>query len=131
MHGAMPNDPLTPLDEGEAARDRSLPDDLRALAAHGRAFASAEFAFQKARAGYVGRQAKNIAILVVVAVVFVFFALMGLVFGLILALTPPLTAWGATAVVCGVLLAVALGCLWLAFRQWRGMSAALSEGSTT
>ncbi len=92
--------------EDLGAQDRSLPDDLRALADDAKALAEAEFAYQKARAAYAGSGAKLLAILGALAAVLFFFTLMALVVGSVIALVPVFGGWGATAVVCGTLLAV-------------------------
>jgi uncharacterized membrane protein YqjE len=86
----------------------SLSDDLRQLIDDGRALAAAELAWQKSRAAYVGKQAGGIAILGLIAAALAFCALMALIFGLVLALTPPLSAWGAMGAVVGGLLLAAL-----------------------
>lgn len=112
------------------AKDRSLQDDLQQLAAEARALAAAEFAYQKSRAAYAGQETRSVAILGVLAAALAFFALMALTVGLVIALTPPLTAWGATAVVCGGLLALALVCVLLARSRWNGMKATLGETET-
>lgn len=100
------------LDETETLasadpRDRSLAGDLRSLAETGRTLAQAELAYQKARAAYAGGEARTIAILGVLAAVLVFFALMGLTFGLVLGLATQFGPWIATAIVVGGLLVVA------------------------
>lgn len=122
----MMHELVTPPVAVEEARERSLSEDLRDLADHARTFAQAELSYQKTRAAYAGQEAKSITVYAVLAAVFLFFAAMGLVFGLILALTPILTAWGATAVVCIVLLGVAALCGWLSLRRFRHLTAALS-----
>lgn len=101
--------PLTATELNEA-ENRSLREDLRQLAADARALADAEFAYQKSRAAFAGREARNLAILGAVAAAFVFFALMALVLGAVIALGPALTPWGATAAVAGALLLVAAVC---------------------
>lgn len=110
----------------EQARDRSLPDDLRSLGENARRFAEAEIAYQKTRASYTAGQVKIIAICGAVALVLAWFTLMGLVFGLILALAPHLTAWGSMALVCGLLLLATLICAGMALSRWRRMSTALA-----
>ena len=109
------------------AVERSLPEDLRQLAEDARALAEAEFAYQKSRAAFAGQEAKRIAILGLLAAVLVFFALMTLTFGLVLALTPLLTAWGATALVVGGLLLAAVLCGVVAAGLWRRMTATLAD----
>jgi hypothetical protein len=109
------------------ASERSLAEDLRQLADDARALAQAEIAYQKSRAAFAGQEVKWIAILGLLAAVLVFFALMALTLGLVLALTPILTAWGATAAVFVGLLAVAGLSALLASGRWKRMSAMLSD----
>jgi uncharacterized membrane protein YqjE len=93
--------------------NRSLVDDLRLLADDARTLAEAEFAYQKSRAQVFGGGIGKIVGLAVAALLLVSLALMGLVVGLILALSPLITAWGATAVVVGVLMILAgMAALW-------------------
>ncbi len=94
----------------EADDSPTLGEDLRDLAAEAKALALAELAYQKSRAAYAAGEAKGIAALAVVALVFVFFAVMALVVGLVIALGPLLTAWGAMAAVTLALLAIAALC---------------------
>ncbi len=101
--------------------DRSLADDLRQLADDSKSFAKAEAAYQKARVAYAGDQARGLAIRGGLALAFVFFALMALTLGLVLALTPLLTAWGATAVVVAGLLLLAWIVAASAAAKWRSM----------
>lgn len=89
------------------ARERSLNEDLHQLAQDARSYAQAEFQFQKSRAAYAAGASKSIVIYAVVALVLVFFALMALVVGLVIALAPLITAWGSTALVTLVLLGLA------------------------
>ncbi|MCB2078863.1 MAG: phage holin family protein [Novosphingobium sp.] len=109
------------------ARERSLPEDIRQLAADARTLAEAEFAYQKSRAAYAGQEIKGITVLGIVAAVLVFFAVMGLVLGAILALSPAIGAWGATAVVVGLLLVIALLCVLTAGMRWKRMKAMLAD----
>ena len=94
--------------EAEVLRERpTLEDDVRQLIGDGRAWAEAELAWQKARATFAGKQIGVVALLGLLALAFVFFSLMALVFGLVFALAPALGAWGATAAVTGGFLAAA------------------------
>lgn len=111
------------------APDRSLVDDVEALIDDGKTYLQAELAFQKTRAGYVAGSARNIAMLGALAVVFVVLALIGLTVGLILALSPLITAWGATAVVVGVLLLAAFVAVRMAGKRWSRMMV-ISSGTT-
>lgn len=95
-----------PPEAGE--QSGSLMEDVMSLLDDGVTYAEAEVAYQKSRLAYAGDRAKKVAILGGLAIVLVIFALFGLVFGAILALTPLLTAIGATALVVAILLVVAL-----------------------
>lgn len=95
-------------------RDRSLAEDLRQLAEDGKAYAEAELAFQKSRGIVAGQGVKGIAIFGALAAALVFFALMALTIGLVLALTPLIGAWGAMGASFGGLLILALICAMVA-----------------
>lgn len=105
----------------------SLADELRGFTEDARAYASAEFAYQKSRATYAGKQALIAAGLAGAALVFLFFALEALVFGAIIVLAPSLTPLGATAAVTGSLVAAALLLFALAMFRWRRMKAKIAE----
>lgn len=105
----------------------SLGDELRGLADDARALAQAEFAYQKSRATYAGKQVAIIAGLGGGALVFLFFAVEALVFGAVLTLAPRLTPLGATAAVTGCLVAAALLCVALALFRWKRMKAKITE----
>lgn len=87
--------------------DRSLVEDLRLLVGDARTLAEAEFAYQKSRAQVFGGGIGSILGFAAAALLLVSLALIGLVVGLVLALTPLITAWGAIAVVVGVLIILA------------------------
>jgi predicted RND superfamily exporter protein len=89
------------------ARERSLNDDLHQLAQDARVYAEAEFQFQKSRAAYTVSASKSIILYALLACVLVFFAIMALVVGLVIALAPLITPWGSTAVVTLGLLGLA------------------------
>ena len=112
----------------EAARERSLQEDLRLLADDARVLAQAELAYQKSRAAFAGQEAGRIALLGVLAAVLVFFALMALTLGVVLALTPVLGAWGATAAATGGLLLVAAILGMIVASRVRHMKATLTDG---
>lgn len=100
----------------EEFSDLSLAQDLRLLAQEAKTFAQAELAFQKSRAAYVGKETRNIVILLVIAAVLVFFAVMAFVVGTVIALGPLLGLWGAMAAVTVSLLLMA------AFGAWNARS---------
>ncbi|HEX8056828.1 MAG TPA: phage holin family protein [Novosphingobium sp.] len=114
---------------GEAARHRHLEDDLRGLVDRGLAFARAEVELQKARGIYAAGRLKWIALLGGLTLVLLFFSLVALTVGLVIALTPLLGALGATLAVFGGLVIVALICALIVVQQWKSMTRALSNRS--
>ena len=116
---------------GSEGEQPSLADDLRLLADEAKELAQAEFSFQKSRAAYVGTESRNIALLLIVAVVLVFFALVALVVGTVIALGPLLGPWGAMAAVTIALLAIAGFCAFRAKGRTARMMAILSDGGTS
>ena len=114
---------------GEEFTDLSLTQDLRLLADEAKTLAQAEFAFQKSRAAFVGGETKTIALLLVVAVVVVFFAVMALVIGTVIALGPLLGPWGAMAAVTLALVAIAAFCALSAKARIKGMMVIAGNGN--
>lgn len=105
--------------------ERSLREDVEALIEDGRTYLEAELVFQKTRAAYVADRAKGVVIFGAVAAVLAFLALIGLTVGLIIALTPLITAWGASAVVVTGLLLTALLSARKAGKSWSKLMAAI------
>lgn len=103
----------------EAAENRSLIDDVEVLIEDGRTYLEAELNYQKTRAMFAGDRAKGIALYGVVAFVFAWMALTGLTVGLIFALAPFLSGWGATVVVVVAWLIIAAAAVRVAARRWR------------
>jgi len=105
-----------------------IADELRQLIAAARQMAAAELAYQSTRARLMARAAAWIAASGVLMLALLFFVLMALVVGLLLALAPLLGPWGALgAVVGGLLLATLLVAL-VAWRSLRRFVALLSDG---
>jgi uncharacterized membrane protein YqjE len=102
-----------------AAEERSLIDDVEVLIEDGKTYLEAELNYQKTRALFVGDRVKRAALFTLVGFVFGWMALIALTVGLIVALTPPLSAWGATAVVVIVWLLIAVIALSVAAARWR------------
>ncbi len=122
-------DDTPPLIEDNAA-ERSLVADVRQLVEDSRTLVEAEIAYHKSRAIVAGQAAKGVAGWISLALALVFFALMALVLGLVLALVPALGAIGATvAVVLGLL---AMGALsgWVAVRRWQRAAALIADPET-
>jgi hypothetical protein len=113
--------------ESEDARDRSLIDDLRQLAADGRVLLEAELAYHKSRAVVAGAGAKGIAGWLALALALIFFALMALVLGLVLVLAEQIGALGATVAATIVLLIAAALAGWAAKRRWDRMAQAFAD----
>lgn len=88
--------------------DASLTDDVMAMYHDGKTYVQAELAFQKTRAAFTLEKGKSGAAYLAIALSLVHLALIALVVGLVIALTPLITAWGATAVVTGLLIIGAL-----------------------
>jgi uncharacterized membrane protein YqjE len=110
-----------------APPEDSLIEDVRILVEDGKTYLEAEIQYQKSRAALVADRGRSGAIHGAVALALVHLALVALVVGLVIALTPLITAWGATAVVVGVLVAVAVVFALKAKGKLAGISAALSE----
>lgn len=107
----MNRDEIPPTVGDEAPRSHesaSLGEELRALLAAAKAAFDTEFAFQTARASLVGKIMVRMALLALLVLALLFFVLMALVVGLLLALAPLLTPWGALAAVVIGLLAFTL-----------------------
>lgn len=119
-----------PDEPAAAARDdgiSSVISDVRQLAAEAKTFAEAELAFQTSRAQFAGAAAGRIALYGLVALVLAVFALGALVVGLLMALAPLVTAWGATGIVAGGLALAALLFVILALAKWKRAKAAIAE----
>lgn len=102
--------------------ERSLIDDLRLLAGDARTLAEAEFAYQRSRAQVFSGGIGKIVALGLGAFVLVSLALIGLVVGLVIALAPILTAWGATAVVVVALVVLAAVAALCARTSWHKLT---------
>ncbi len=121
-----PQDGSAPHAEPSAAT-RSLADDLEALVEDARTYLDAEMSYQKIRAGFVGDRLKKTVAFGAVAAYFAVLATIGLTVGLIIALTPLITAWGATALVVLALLLVAYLLVRKAGRAWNDIMGAVKS----
>ena len=118
-----------PLAEGEGVLEgdeRSLLDEVRALIDDGRTYLEAELGFQKTRAAFVADRAKSTMVFGGIAALLGFLALVGLTVGSIIALTPLLTAWGASALVVAILLVAAALAARGAARKWTSLVRAIA-----
>lgn len=104
----------------------SLADDVRNLVDEARDYASAELAWHRERALLAARGARAIAPYGLLAVGFVFLALMALPVGLVLSLAPVTGPWIATGVAILAMLLLAALCGAVAARKLRALRHALS-----
>ncbi len=124
-----------PLSEtGELPHDRtdlrSVIEDIEALVDGGRTYLDAELSYQKTRASFVADRLKKAVVYGIIAAVLGLLAAIGLTVGLIIALTPLVTGWGATAIVVGVLLLVAFLLIRRAAGSWGAIQQAMRDSSS-
>ncbi len=105
--------------------ERSLLEDVEALIDDGKTYLEAELAFQKTRAGFVADRAKAAVVFGALAALLGFLALVGLTVGLIIALTPSLGPWIASALVVAMLLLCAGLSARMASRRWNSLMQAI------
>ena len=119
-----------PIDDDASSVDPSLPpdhslsEDIRSLIDDGKTYFEAELQFQKSRAAFVADRGRSGAIYGVGALALIHLALVALVVGLVLALTPAIGAWAATGVVVAALLIVAVILGLMAKRRFTSLSSA-------
>lgn len=126
MSNSQPEKASTSASRDESV-DGSLTGDLRALFEDGQTLVEAELGYQTARVAYAWSRGKGVALLLILALFFAFFTLVSLVVGLLLALIPVLTAWGAMAVVTLGLAALAGLCFFTAVSRFRKARARLLD----
>jgi len=117
------------MTEPDPAEPPSLATLLRALIEDAQTLAEAELGYWRTALGFAVARIKTIALLLVGALFFAFFALMALVVGLLLALAPLIGAWGAMALVTVVLALVATWCVRRAITRGRRMIGLLRDGA--
>jgi Flp pilus assembly protein TadB len=106
---------------------RSLRDDVEALIEDGKTYLETELVYQKTRAAFVADRAKGAVIYGALAAAFGILALIGLTVGLIIALVPLLTAWGASALVVGLLAVAAFVAMRAASKRWDRLMQAIES----
>ncbi|MGN3973248.1 phage holin family protein [Tsuneonella sp. SYSU-LHT278] len=114
------------VDEDIGARD-SLTDDIVALLDDGRTMVEAEIQFQRTRAAFALDRGRAGAFYGVVAFALIHLALVALVVGLVIALSPIIGPWAATAGVVGVLIVAGLVLAMMARRRFARLARAYSE----
>jgi len=114
-------------DNRSPAFQESVVEELGALIDDGRTYAKAELAFQKTRAKLAGKAVGVAAASAVVAIILLHIAFLALAVGMVMALEPLVTIWGAIGIVVGVLLALVGFLLWIAVGNGKKLSALFSS----
>ncbi len=117
--------PLEDAPEDAEETLRSLREDVEALIADGRTYLQSELLYQKTRAAFVADRGKSALVYGAAGALLGLLALIGLTVGLIIALTPHLTAWGASALVVGLLLLGAGLAVRTAMARWTSLMGAI------
>lgn len=84
--------------------DESIVEELGAVIDDAKLYATAELAFQKTRAKLLGKNIGIAAGAVILAIILLHISIIALAVGLVIALEPLVTIWGAIAIVVGVML---------------------------
>ena len=100
-------------DEDPVPAGTSIASDVAALVEDGKTLFEAEIGFQKTRLAFAANRSKSALLSGLFALAFIHLALIALVVGMVIALTPYVTAFGAIAMVVGLLL---LGAMLLLLR---------------
>jgi uncharacterized membrane protein YqjE len=124
---ALFDDDKAPAAQGEQHELRSLREDVEALIEDGKTYLEAEVVYQKTRAAFVADRAKGAVMYGAVAILLAFLALIGLTVGLIIALSPLITTWGASALVVGLLAVGAFVMLRAASSRWNRLMQAIES----
>ncbi len=93
--------------ESTPAYDESIIEELGALISDAGLYATAEIAFQKSRAKFAGRTIGAAVGFAALALVLLHIALIAMAVGMVIALAPLVTIWGAIAIVVGIMLLAA------------------------
>lgn len=101
-------DPSMPSEEQEALdsviEDETIIEELSALVEDAGIYATAELAFQRTRAKLAGRNIVAVLAFVVLAIILLHISIIALAVGLVIALEPLVTIWGAIGIVVGIML---------------------------
>lgn len=112
-----------PSQPDDMPADDSIVQEMAALIDDGRTYAQAEIAFQKTRAKLAGRSVGIALACVIVALILLNIAFLALAVGLVIALAPLVTIWGAIGIVVGALLLLVALLGYGAFKQGSTLSA--------
>jgi hypothetical protein len=116
---AMRDDDTRPGNPDESVNERSLLEDVEAAIDDGKTYLEAELTYQRTRAAFAADRAKDAAVFAALGMSLALLALVALTVGLVIALVPLLTAWGAAAAVTGSWLLLAMIFLRMAATRWR------------
>jgi hypothetical protein len=105
----------------------SLSDDLFALIDDGKTYVEAEIQYQRTRVAFAFDRGRSGAIFAIAAFAVLHLALVALVVGGVIALTPMIGAWGATALVVGLLVAAGVILALAARRRFARLATAYRE----
>ena len=117
------------MPSGHPVSDRSLLDDIEALVADAKTYFDAEVTYQKTRLSFVIDRLKSAAVYGTMGAIIGVVLLMAVAVGLIIALAPLITPWGATAVVAGLLALLLFLSLRKALSSWNSLMDAVQAGS--
>ena len=109
----------------------SIAEEVEALIEDGKTYIQAELAYQKSRAVFAADEAKAAAVFGLIAAALGSLALVGLTVGLIIALSPWLTPWGASALVVGAEAVGAALFARAAAKRWRNLIDTVQPDSET
>lgn len=96
-----------PGEDASPGAERSLLEDVEDLVEDARIYLDAELSYQKSRASFVSERLQKLIIFGLAGAFLAFLATIALTVGLVIALTPLVTGWGATAIVVLVYLLLA------------------------
>ena len=117
---AGPSDPAPPP---PPRFDESLVEEAAALIDNTRTYAQAELGFQKTRARLAGKSVGLALVLAIIALILLHIAFLALAVGLVMALAPLMTIWGAIGIVFGGLLFLVALLVWLTIKRGKTLAA--------
>jgi Flp pilus assembly protein TadB len=114
-----------PEETDAESEKRSLLEDVEAAVEDGKTYLSAELVYQRTRLAYAINRATDAALFAALGGALALLALVALTVGLVIALAPLITAWGAALAVTGAWLLLSVILLRMAAARWRKLMEAL------
>lgn len=102
--------------------DESIIEELGGLIEDAGLYATAELAFQKNRAKLAGKNVAIAALVIVLALILLHLSLIALAVGMVMALEPIFTIWGAIGIVVGIMLLATIALVMIAWSKARLLS---------